>query len=82
MGPNSSCCSKKLWYRIYVRAPARFPSLFVASRILFSAFLYLCSCLCSPQLEVLGAERERVAQGLEAKRGEMAKRRYLKVRAA
>lgn len=48
----------------------------------FFCLFYLYSCLCSPQLEVLGAEHERVASGLEAKRGEMAKRRYLKVRTA
>lgn len=31
------------------------------------------------QLEVLGAEHERAAKSLEAKRAEMSKRRYLKV---
>ena len=35
---------------------------------------------CGEQLEVLGAEHARVAKTLEEKRGEMANRRYLKVK--
>lgn len=35
---------------------------------------------CRGQLEVLGGEHSRVAKTLEKKKGEMANRRYLKVR--